>query len=386
MSKYSEHFRTTLLDVVEVRRKAIPNGSKEAYWNYVLQVMQEKFPKDNLSEHGLRSLYKRLTNPRVRKITRRKDDARVGRIKLEDRLLPLIKHKRSLAYVAGELEVSTDKILSAVAKLQIGSYRGVTVWEESGTIYIQNITKPRTVTSETDLSHLMSGNSVTFAVVSDTHFGSNKTAHKSLSNFYDYVQSLGIQTVLHVGDLSDGYYSNRPTSLMEQDAIGFQSQLNMLVKDYPRREGITTYCISGNHDATHSRNGFANIGESLGMMRDDIIYLGHNYAKVWLTDKLDVSLIHPTDGSSYSITHKLQQVIERNTSRRSKLMFQGHYHKMAFIRFRDIYGWAVPSFQRQTDFMQDNNLTSEVGGLIITVKLNDNGDILSVNTEYVDYN
>lgn len=386
MNQYTERFRATLLDVVEEQRNVKPHrGSKSAFWNSVRAAMAQQFPKTTMSNESLRSLYRRLTDPNVTVITKRKDDQRMGRVTIEDRLLNEIKSKRALDYLCKQFGVEQDTILAAVAKLQIGAHRGVTVWEENGVVFVQNITKPRTVTAETDLSHLVDGNVISFAVVSDTHFGSSTAARSGLQRFYDYVVALGINTVLHVGDLSDGYYSNRPTSIMEQDAVGFQGQLNMLVKEYPRRDGVVTYAISGNHDATYTRQGFANIGETLGQLRDDIVYLGHNYAKVWLTDKIDISLIHPVDGSSYSLTHKLQQTIERNLHRRSKLMFQGHYHKMAFIKFRGVYGWAVPSFQHKTQFMLDNNLESEVGGLIITLKLDSNGEILTVNTEYVDY-
>lgn len=37
------------------------------------------------------------------------------------------------------------------------------------------------------------------------------------------------------------------------------------------------------------------------------------------------------------------------------------------------------------DFYQDNNLTSEVGGIIMTMKFNEDGSLASVQQEWVNY-
>jgi predicted phosphodiesterase len=248
-------------------------------------------------------------------------------------------------------------------------------------MFIQNVITKGSSQNIRDLPTF--AKTIRIGVVSDTHIGNKNFDRCALDYLYDYFDELGIKTVLHVGDLTDGYYSNRPTSILEQDAIGFDQQLRLFCEVYPKREGITTYAISGNHDFTFTREAFANIGEAIEARRSDIRYLGHNFAKFPLNDKSAISLIHPTDGTPQSLSLRLQQIIDRNEHRVSDIILVGHYHKFVQIYYKGVYGYLVPSLERQTGFMSDNNLTSLVGGLVLTIKVDDEGYIMSVTTEYV---
>ena len=386
-----KHFLETLLITIANVRNANP-ARKSDNWKEVLSIMQRRFPRRALTVEGLRNRYRRLTDVKVNQITKRKDDFVAGRQSIEQKVLHEIKRKRPLAYLVEKLDLPEGRILEALAKLQMKGYRGIAIYDEDGVKFAHNRVRffktiPGLAGNEEgfDLSDIYGGETITFAVVSDTHFGNKMADKKSLSKFYDLVQSRGISTVLHVGDLTDGYYTNRPTSVLEQDAVGFSNQLRMFVKQYPRREGITTYCITGNHDYTHMRNGFANIGEAVNDLRDDIVYLGHNFGRILLAKGLDVSLIHPTDGAGSGLSDKLRRLIEHNKNRRSKIMLVGHYHKSAHEKYQGCYGYLVPGFERKTAFMDDNNLTSDVAGMIFHVSMDKKGNILTVGTEYHDY-
>ena len=138
-----------------------------------------------------------------------------------------------------------------------------------------------------------------------------------------------------------------------------------------------------NHDYTFERNSLANIGEAIAAQRKDIKYLGHNFAKFPINDKTAISLIHPTDGTPQSLSLRLQQIIDRNEHRVSDIILVGHYHKFVQLYYKGVYGFLVPSLERPTGFMQDNNLTSLVGGLVLTLKLDHEGYLKSVTTEYI---
>lgn len=338
------------------------------------------------STEALRSHYRRLTDPNMNKIIKERYDIRMGRETLEKKLLPIINRKHSLSSLCKKLEASEEDILVAVAKLQLQGYRGVRIFDEEGVTFIHNKVTLNELRSESrDISIPHTGyDPITFAVVSDTHIGSSKSDLRALHEFYDIVEGRGITEVFHAGDISDGYYSNRPTSIMEQDGVGFTNQLNKIVKEYPYREGVTTYFITGNHDQTHQRNAFANIGESISMVRGDMIYIGHNFARVYLKENLTLGLVHPTGGISRNFNLQIRNMIDRNPGRRADLMVYGHYHKLAMLKHNDIYGYVVPSFQRQTAFMQDNNLESVVGGIIFTIYPDIDGKIGRIVTEVIE--
>ena len=140
---------------------------------------------------------------------------------------------------------------------------------------------------------------IKIGIVSDTHMGSKYFQKSFLDRAYDDFMEKGITDVYHAGDITDGFYTNRPSSIYELYAIGFDQQADDVVKNYPRRDGITTHFLTGNHDATHVVNGGANIGKAIAKNRQDMKYLGHEFAKIWLTPKVDMDMVHPRDGSCF---------------------------------------------------------------------------------------
>lgn len=299
----------------------------------------------------------------------------------KDALLKMVSKRTLLNHVLDKFKITQDEALAWISRLQLEGYRGLTLWNEDGRTFVQNVQRGASVQVPRMLPTF--GKEIKLGVVSDTHIGNKNFDKEALDYLYDYFEELGITTVLHVGDLTDGYYTNRPTSIMEQDAIGFTQQVNMVCDVYPRKANMRTFFITGNHDYTHTRNGMANVGEAVSAKRSDFIYLGHNFAKFPINDKSAISLIHPTDGTPTSLSLRLQQIIDKNEHRVSDIILVGHYHKFVQIYYKGVYGFLVPSLERQTGFMQDNNLTSLVGGLVLTIKTDDEGYILSVTTEYI---
>ena len=290
---------------------------------------------------------------------------------------------RSLNKEKGKRRVSTLEGGIGAIEQRKQAGENIEVWYENGEFWYE--TKPVIELGSKEFYNLVVGKEVKVALLGDTHIGSDKTAWGALMDFYKYAYRQGVRDFYHTGDMTDGMYKNRDNSFFEQTDIGFQQQLDRVVRDYPKIEGVTTYFITGNHDVTHLRNGGANIGETIEMARPDMCYLGHNFGKVWLTNKCDLALIHPTDGGAQAVTHRIQKIIDAaEGQRRAKIMAVGHYHKMAWVMWKGVHGVVVPSFQRQTDFMRDNNLKSYVGGYILTLRFDTDGELLSVLPEFVD--
>ena len=378
-------FNKLLADLSEVVKKH-KDAKGNTQWKQVATIMNELYPEEAGTPNKWNTYYRWRTDTRYQTqrtaAIKKRDDARVGSVNISERLIRELKGKRELSYLAKLLSYSENDILAEATKLKLNGYPGVSVWNEEGKTFLQNITKQQGKGSRFSLD--LPTQDIKVAIVSDTHLGSNSNALDELNNFYKYAKEQGVSVILHVGDISDGYYTNRPTSIFEQHAVGFQNQLDYITENYPVIEGVKTYFITGNHDWTHTRNGAANIGEVLSNYRDDLVYLGHNFGQFEINDTV-ISLIHPTDGTSRTWSHKLQEVIDRNEARRGHIMLVGHYHKQLYMKYKGVHGFLVPSFQHQTNFMEDNNLTSEVGGIIMTLKFDDNGSLASINQEWVNY-
>lgn len=170
----------------------------------------------------------------------------MGRDTLEKRVLAAVKRETPVSVLSKKLYVEDNDILLAVAKLQLQGYRGVQTYVKDGVAFVHN-TKKMTATVRRDdfPSVRRSYKPISFAVVSDTHIGSNQHDSDALQEFYDIVVGRGIDTVLHAGDITDGYYTNRPTSIFEQSEVGFTQQLRAVINNYPKRDGVTTYFITG---------------------------------------------------------------------------------------------------------------------------------------------
>lgn len=376
----------TTKELKDLLEEVVTNNTDDGKTNWVQVKKDMKALGHIKGKEAWRTQYRYYFNEDFKKQNRRTKrkyyDKERNMFGLEERLLELIKSKRSSEYLTQMLKCSENDLLVAATRLQLRGYN-VLVWQEDDKVMFHNVRKLPDVTNT--FEHLYDGEEITIAILGDTHLGHNCEALDELKHFYEYAYSKGVRDFYHVGDLTDGYYKNRDSSIFEQHKIGFQQQLEHVVDNYPQIDGVTTYFITGNHDLTHTINGGANIGDVVGKIRKDMVYLGHNFAKVWLTPDVDINLIHPTDGSSAAISYKAQKIIDAATGKRkSKIMAIGHYHKVNWLYYKNIHAFNVPSFQHQTEFMASNNLASIVGGFILTIKVDDDGKLLSVVPEFVN--
>ena len=306
------------------------------------------------------------------------------KVELYQKVLKTLRTERTLGELVRILHLPEAGVLELLEEIKGTGYKIVQDITRGRLVFLY-VPKPEVVEEEI-IEAYASGETIKVAVLSDTHMGSNYYDGVALKKFYQYAYDSGVRKFYHAGDMTDGFYKNRETNWFEQYAHGFTQQVNDVVNNYPKMDGVTTTFISGNHDSTHMFNGGANIGEEIAERRPDMIYKGHNLGKVWLSDKIDLNLIHPTDGGAWAVTHKIQKIIDSAQGyKRAKIMVVGHYHKMAYIEWKGVHGLVMPSFQRQTGFMRDNNLASYVGGIIVTIKTDRDGNMLSFIPEFVDF-
>lgn len=225
---------------------------------------------------------------------------------------------------------------------------------------------------------------IVFGVISDTHLCSNYQQISFLNRYYDICEERGIKTIYHCGDIVDGFYKNRDQQIYEIFKHGADNQADYVIDNYPLREGITTKFIIGNHDNTHILNGGVNIGKMIAKERKDMQYLGHSFAKVWLTPNCDMDLVHPIDGSAYALSYAGQKYLDSlSGGEKPKIVAMGHHHKFFYMFYRNVHFLEVPTTQAQTPFMKGKKLAAYVGGLICKVNVDKEGTIKNFNIEYV---
>jgi predicted phosphodiesterase/biotin operon repressor len=227
---------------------------------------------------------------------------------------------------------------------------------------------------------------IKFGIVSDTHLCNKWQQLTFLNSLYDIFEHEGINTVYHAGDISDGYYKNRPSHIYEliPGIAGADAQAEYIIDKYPKRKGVVTKFITGNHDDTHIMNGGVNIGKIIARQREDMIYLGMNNAKINLTPNCVLELNHPGDGAAYALSYTLQKLIDSMSGGdKPNILINGHHHKYMYLFYRNIHAFEAGTIEAQTPFMKGKKIAAHLGGSIIEVHVNEEGTITRCKGEFI---
>ena len=226
---------------------------------------------------------------------------------------------------------------------------------------------------------------VRFALIGDTHINSNFTQLTYLHQFYDECAQRGIKHVYHAGDIDEGEQM-RPGHQYECYTQGADAHVQEIVRVYPKRDGITTHFITGNHDAKTIQHCGYDIGNTIAEKREDLQYLGRDCAIVKLTPNCTLELSHPRDGSAYAISYKPQKAIDAMSGgEKPNILAIGHYHKAQYLFYRNVHCFQVGTFQAQTDFMRGKGLAANMGGWIVEITVDGKGYIQSIQQQLIPY-
>lgn len=226
---------------------------------------------------------------------------------------------------------------------------------------------------------------IKFAIIGDTQIGSKYAQLTYLHNFYDLCEKEGIKDVYHTGDITDGL-KMRVGHEYELYEVSADDMRDDVIKNYPKKEGITTYFISGNHDASIYKQVGYDICAAIANRRPDMKYLGRDCAIINLTPKCTLELRHPWDGTAYALSYKIQKMIEAMESdSKPNILAVGHYHKAEYLFYRNVHALQTGCFQAQTPFTRGKGISIHMGGWIVTIRVDENGYIQGFAPEFIPY-
>lgn len=215
-------------------------------------------------------------------------------------------------------------------------------------------------------------NTIRFGIISDTHFGSNFERLDALTGFLKCCRAEKIDTILHSGDVFAGHGIYKGQEF-ELHAHGWDEQKAHAIENVPCIDGLTIHFITGNHDASFTKNAGVNPGREFSLARPDWRYLGQDQADITLRSKdgrsIRVALIHPDGGTAYALSYKPQKIIEAwEGGAKPNLLAIGHFHKAEFIpAYRNVMVLQSGCFEDQTPFMKRKPTAAHVGGWIVEV-------------------
>ena len=216
----------------------------------------------------------------------------------------------------------------------------------------------------------LEGTHLRFGYVSDSHLGS-VYADKALLNFaYDEFEREKLTTVFNSGDVADGIKMYKGHEY-ELEVQGSDSQVNLIVDKYPRRDRITTYWIRGNHDYSFYKHGGTDISRSVSTLRPDMVCIGHQEADITIGkpgSQATIRLGHPDGGTAYAISYQIQRYIaELPSGTKPDVLLVGHYHKAEMLFYRGVCAIQGGTTQSQTPFMRGRKLSAAMGFWIVEV-------------------
>jgi hypothetical protein len=296
--------------------------------------------------------------------------------------------------IARELSRSVKSIEQACFRYEVPEN---TVAETDIQVRVKELELPKPSFGHLPLSVINRGDWLDFGLVADTHLCCKQERLAELHNQYDLFAAEGIKTVLHAGNIVDGYIPR-----INGDSVfatGIDAQCQYVIDNYPARAGITTYFITGDdHEGWWQKEGF-NFGGYLHYLaadqgRADLRYIGHVESDVEVKSKFgdkEVSTIikvqHPGGGSAYARSYTGQKQVEAfEGGEKPDILVQGHYHVSNYMNDRNVHVISMPGYQEQTVFARKKRLRMEIGGAIMSFKVNpDNGSVTRFRLEFNRY-
>ena len=303
-----------------------------------------------------------------------------------DRLAAVISRSEttSVEELADALDVPPKKIRPALDALRADGYR-ISDPEEP-TIALQ---KMAPVTEDRITRSLLEGDEVTVAIVSDTHLGSREQALDALEAFYDEIEARGITEVWHAGDLVAGVdiYRGQAASGILPGLHTYRDQVDYAVENYPKRDGVHTLIIAGNHDVEGAAGRIgADPVAAVCHRRTDMTYIGTYTGTIELPNGGYAQLVHGRGGGSYALSYKPQKYVESLApGRKPALLIFGHWHVSGFFRHRYVPCLLAGCFEWQTDLLVRLGLQPDVGAWIVTLRLADDGSIVGIRPEWLAF-
>lgn len=291
-------------------------------------------------------------------------------VKLKEKLL---QKECSLEALAQEFNLSELEIMGYVRMLK-NSGENINIAKKSDGIYIENF-GDNTINNHNTKTLINDSDEMKILLISDTRLCSKFEQISILNNIYNIANEMGIKTVLHLGDITEGIYFGK-NRIYNQSIIHHNPDTQALYvkNNYPYVKGMTTYFITGEHDLsflkTKSRE---DVGADIANLREDMVYLGQKNCMIYLQDSeghkpITIDMRHPEGVIPYTISYKPQKIVDAMRSEeRPDILNFGHFLVQDTFLHHDVLINQVPSVTATTPEMVDRGYNNIVGATILTL-------------------
>ena len=215
-------------------------------------------------------------------------------------------------------------------------------------------------------------------IISDTRLGSKYQQLSRLNSAYLEAHRQGIDTVIHCGDLTEGLYGLKNPYYQTLFVDTTDDQIDYVVEHYPYIEGMQTYFITGDQDATHTAINGVDIGRIIDSEREDMTYLG-NMRCTMNINKMKVLVQHLKVGAfdrAKTISYKPQESIyAMRSEEKVDIISDGHILASQQMTERGMRELAVPSIVATTPKIRSSAIAHNVGFILMRSTLTKDGKL-----------
>lgn len=254
---------------------------------------------------------------------------------------------------------------------------------------------------ETHIHRVKKGDWIRFGVISDPHLSNREHRADVLNTAYDHFGAENIDTVYLAGNMIDGYAQRiNAFEIVPESGPGVERQIRYTATAFPQKKKIKTYFISGAcHEGWYGKQTGLNVGKLMGsrfeeLKRPDLEYSGHIEADIEIrpenlpkkTRGPIIRLMHPSGGSSYAVSYKVQKYTEHlQEGEKPQACFIGHYHKHGYFMWRGVHCFLAGCIEDQTIFMRNHQISAHVGYWLIELFINTDGIIQRFRHEWIPF-
>jgi UDP-2,3-diacylglucosamine pyrophosphatase LpxH len=140
-------------------------------------------------------------------------------------------------------------------------------------------------------------------------------------------------------------------------------------------ETILFGVVSDTHcGSIYERVDILNYAYQVAEKREDMIYLGAEEQDVILKNnrkKIIMRLFHPSSGTAYAISYKIQKAIESYSGgQKPNILLCGHFHKSEYLPCqRNVLAIQAGCLQSQTPYMRTRSIAAHIGFWIVSGSL-----------------
>ena len=292
-----------------------------------------------------------------------------------EKLKYLIKKKKSFSKICEELGLQDYEVIGLVKLL---NEDGFLVDYANGEI-INLKTPPK----NNDVYEIPAySENLKLCLISDTHLCSKYDRIDILNYIYEKAYKNNVKHILHSGDFTDGNnMRSRPEHVLELKEISYDGQVDYCVEKYPKQYGINTYAISGNHDNWWYKLSGGEIVKSIAKQRDDIIYLGSDYADLKL-GKIKIRLFHGKGGVGYARSYKIQKYLDSiDPDERPQILQTGHIHQSFYMQQGKTHCFQTSCLEDLTPYARSQGFSGDRSCWWLDIESDNKGRIFNIDME-----